>query len=370
MKPQKLYIGLMSGTSADGINAALVDFNPSTPLLVGTHYAPYTSSLRDDIHTLSHSSASGIHELCLLDRMLGQAFASTTQELLKKYRLSPTDIVAIGSHGQTIRHHPQLPNAYTLQIGDPNTIAIETNITTVADFRRKDIALGGQGAPLVPTFHQAIFAKEDHVRVIVNIGGIANITLLSPQHPLLGFDTGPGNALLDSWINHHQQHSFDDSGKWAAQGTVHQSLLKQLLSDAYFQQTPPKSTGRDYFNLTWLKKYLRLLPNKIKPVDVQATLVELTARTILNSIQAQTTHGEILICGGGVHNQCLMSRLQTLAPNEFSVYSTARYGIEPDWIEAMAFAWLARQTIMKKPGNHPNVTGAKKAVILGGIYEV
>jgi len=363
----ELYIGLMSGTSADGIDVALVDFSAALPRLIATHYTPYSLEIREKILALCQKGEDEITRLGALDILLAKAFAKATNELLKAQSLSPEKIKGIGSHGQTIRHDPA---HFTIQIGDPNTIAAETGITTVADFRRKDIALGGQGAPLVPAFHQAIFADDKNNRVIVNIGGIANITLLpANQVPILGFDTGPGNVLLDMWIHRHQQKSRDEHGAWGAQGKVYPDLLACLLADPYFQLSAPKSTGREYFNLTWLEKYLSALPEKISPVDVQATLVELTAQSILIAIKQYIAEGEILICGGGAHNHLLMTRLKMIAEPQFILASTQQSGIDPDWVEAMAFAWLARQTLRQKPGNMPQVTGAKEAVILGGVYQ-
>ncbi len=360
----ELYIGLMSGTSADGINAALVDFSTIIPTVISTHYAPYSLALRQKIHGLSHPGDNEIQRLGELDIELGLAFANAVNHLLEQQSLTAHAIRAIGSHGQTIRHHPVLPHPFTLQIGDPNTIAAKTEITTIADFRRKDMSLGGQGAPLVPAFHQALFAADNKPRVIANIGGMANITVLM-NDTVIGFDTGPGNVLMDSWILHHQQKSHDENGAWARQGKLQTDLLNQLLADPYFKRTPPKSTGREYFNLAWTQAKLNAT---LSPVDVQTTLTELTAQTIIDTIQSLISEGEILICGGGVHNDFLMQRLQKIAAPHFNVSSTMQYGIDPDWVEAMAFAWLAKQTMQHKTGNLPSVTGAKKPAILGGIY--
>lgn len=293
-------------------------------------------------------------------------FAAAINQFLQVYNIAPAQIEAIGSHGQNIYHHPHPPYPFTLQIGDPNTIAALTGITTVADFRRKDLAYGGQGAPLVPAFHAEIFRHPHKNRVIVNIGGIANITVLpaDPTQPVIGFDTGPGNALLDSWIAKHLEQTHDHDGKWAAQGQYSETLLNALLSDPYFFHPSPKSTGREYFNLNWLKNFL---PFTAKPVDIQATLVELTARSIIDAINKHMLEGEIFVCGGGAHNAFLMQRLGSLAKN-YTVSSTQTLHISPDWIEAMAFAWLAKQTLEKKPGNMPQVTGARQTAILGGIY--
>jgi len=367
---KNLYIGLMSGTSADGIDAALVDFSLANPLIVTTHYTPYSQALKEKILALCQQGDDEIHRLGELDIILGKAFAQAVNRLLKNATISSQAVHAIGSHGQTIRHYPYHPHRFTLQIGDPNTIAAETGITTVADFRRKDIAHGGQGAPLVPAFHQHVLTADNIHRAVVNIGGIANITLL-PQggrEPIVGFDMGPGNVLIDTWIHLHKQENYDQNGAWGAHGVVQPDLLKNLLSHAFFDLPPPKSTGREHFNLTWLNKHLHELGRKISPVDVQATLVELTVRSIIESIRQFIPNGEILVCGGGAHNLYLMTRLQELAKPHFTVDSTQKYGLDPDWVEAIAFAWLAQRTLNKQPGNLPSVTGAKEATILGGIY--
>jgi anhydro-N-acetylmuramic acid kinase len=365
-----LYIGLMSGTSADGIDAALLDFSEAKPVMIGTHFTPYSDILRQKIMALYQQGENEIERMGELDRLLAKAFAQATHALLMKCNIPAKAIQAIGSHGQTIRHQPHHPERFTVQIGDPNTLAAETGIITVADFRRKDIAYGGQGAPLVPAFHQHVFSSSQAHRAIVNIGGIANVTLL-PHHPqgaVLGFDTGPGNALIDAWIHRHQQERHDAEGRWGAQGKVQQALLTRLLNDAYFSLPPPKSTGREHFHLAWLQQHLQSLPDVIAPIDIQATLVELTAQSIITAILSHFQSGDILVCGGGVHNAFLMSRLQSLASPHFKVGSTQHYGIHPDWVEAAAFAWLARQTLNHAPGNLPSVTGATQAIALGGIY--
>lgn len=363
----ELYIGLMSGTSADGIDAALVDFSAATPNVIDTHYTPYSTDLREKIFALCRPGENEIERLGELDVLLGKLFAHTVHELLAKQSISADKILAIGSHGHTIRHSPKNTYPYTLQIADPNTIALNSGITTVADFRRKDMAAGGQGAPLVPAFHQYIFSDESRDRIIVNIGGIANITLLR-QHTktILGFDTGPGNGLLDAWIFKHLGKPHDDHGNWGKQGSRNEKLLQRLLADPYFQLAAPKSTGREYFNLAWLEKHL--LDFDLKAIDVQASLVDLTAESIIRAVRDQLVTGEMLICGGGVHNEWLMTRLAELAGKDFSVNTTAKYGVDPNWVEAIAFAWLAKRTMERKPGNLASVTGAHQEVILGGIY--
>ena len=360
----------MSGTSVDGIDAALVDFSKRTPKIIATHYVAYTPTLREKILALSHAGENEIERLGELDVLLGKEFAAAINALLAKKSLSTADIKAIGSHGQTIRHAPKPPHAFSLQIGDPNVIAAETGIITVADFRRKDIALGGQGAPLVPGFHQHAFADETVSRAIVNIGGIANVTILPKNHldEMVGFDCGPGNTLLDAWIYLHLQKHHDEDGAWAATGNIHTVLLNKLLDDTYFKAAPPKSTGREYFNLAWVQQAVAALNEKISPVDIQTTLTELTALSIITDVRRYLGSGEILICGGGARNKFLMQRLTQLAQPAFIVDTTKKYGVDPDWVEAVAFAWLARQTMNHVAGNVPRVTGAKRAAILGGVY--
>lgn len=356
------YVGLMSGTSADGIDTALVDLTKTPPKLLATHYHEYTPQLRREILGLCTPGPDEINRMGELDAKLGKAFAQAVNTLLTNNSIKASSIKGIGSHGQTIRHAPA--KHFTYQIGDPNIIATDTAITTVADFRRRDMAVGGQGAPLVPAFHQAIFQKKNTNRIILNIGGIANITLLPATGLVFGFDTGPGNSLVDAWAEKYLDQAYDEKGEWAAKGKLHVDILNNLLNDPFFKLPPPKSTGREYFNLTWLQKYL---PASIKPIDVQTTLVELTAQTIIDAIKQHFSEGEVLVCGGGVHNHFLMSRLKSLG-NTFTIESTEKYGIDPDWVEAMAFAWLAKQTLTKKAGNIPAVTGASKPAILGGVY--
>lgn len=365
---RELYIGLMSGTSLDGIDVVLMAFDDTQTKLLATHYVPYETSLREQIFSLCQPGFHELERLGELDVWLAKEFANAINALLMKEKLLPSQIKAIGSHGQTIRHYPNNTHPFTLQIADPNTIATLTGITTIADFRRKDIASGGQGAPLVPAFHQYLLQKYDDVdRAVVNIGGIANVTLLTKQKSaVIGFDTGPGNLLMDAWVSLYQQKRQDIDGNWAASGKICDSLLKNFLDDPYFALSSPKSTGREYFNLQWLKKFQAV--KEIAPEDVQATLAELTVQSIVQSIEAFIPAGEIVVCGGGANNGYLMKRLQQISANSFAVTTTEKYGIHPDWVEASAFAWLAYQTMHHQTGNLPFVTGAKKAVILGGIY--
>jgi anhydro-N-acetylmuramic acid kinase len=364
------YIGIMSGTSSDGIDVALIKTQPRINLLA-SHSVAISQELQEEIHRLADPTQGTIDQLGELDHKLGHAFADAVLELLQKSQIDIHQIAAIGSHGQTVRHRPSGKFPFTMQIGDPNIIAARTGITTVADFRRRDMATGGQGAPLVPGFHQAVFSSERSDRAIVNIGGMSNITWLPQYHlesDVIGFDTGPGNVLLDGWIHQHLQQRFDHNGDWAAQGKLHKPLLDLLLTEHFFQQLPPKSTGREMFNLHWLETQLNRLHQVIPAIDVQRTLLEVTAITISDSIQKlSSNHKDIFVCGGGVFNQLLMQRLQDLL-NPNPVASTAQLGIEPQWVEAMAFAWLAYRRMENKTGNICAVTGAKTASVLGAIY--
>ena len=368
MKPRKLFIGLMSGTSIDGIDAALVGFSDDGMQLKATHQHPWPASVKHQLRTLTRSEHIPLDSFGRADSECGEQFALATQALLQKAGISGNQVEAIGCHGQTIYHSPDSSPAFTIQIGDPNMVAQLTGITTVADFRRRDMASGGQGAPLVPAFHQAFFRHREHTRVILNIGGISNITLL-PAHeqPVMGFDTGPGNCLLDYWINKHSGKSFDRGGSWAASGATHQQLLDTLMDDGYFRQQPPKSTGTEYFSPRWLESRLSQFP-AIAAADVQATLVTLTAQSIGDMIkQHAAACNSVLVCGGGVHNGPLLLQIGEQLPG-IAVASTATAGMDPDWVEAQAFAWLARETLAGRPGNLPSATGASQPVILGGIY--
>lgn len=365
---RQLYIGLMSGTSADAIDAALVDLT-ATPILLGSCTHPIPPFLKHQIHSLCLPGNNEIDRMGLLDNDLGKRFAACALEVINKTGVDKNEVVAIGSHGQTIRHRPPgtSGDAFTLQIGNPNVIAELTSITTVADFRRRDMAAGGQGAPLVPAFHHAIFSSRAS-KAVINVGGMANITWLPTTGNVVGFDTGPGNVLMDLWIGKHLGVSYDKDGAWAATGTFIPELLSSMLSDPFFQQPFPKSTGREHFHQEWLEKHLSVLPATLKPEDVQATLLELTAATIVGSIASIGGDiEEVLVCGGGAFNRTFINKLQLSLPN-LSVVTTNAYGIDPQWIEAMAFAWLAKQTINHKPGNLCAVTGARREVILGGIY--
>lgn len=367
MSHSNLYIGLMSGTSADAIDAVLVEFG-AQPRLIAKYSEPLSNAIRQQIHALALPSANEIDRMGALDIDLARLFANTSLKLLDQANILPDQVIAIGSHGQTIRHRPpgSPEGCFTLQIGDPNTIAELTGITTVADFRRRDIAAGGQGAPLVPAFHRAIFQTPEQHRVIVNIGGMANLTWLPKLGLTLGFDTGPGNALMDEWTLLHTGKRYDESGAWAATGKINQELLNRLLQHSFFALAAPKSTGREAFNRQWLDQALAGI--NIPANDVQATLLELTAITISDAITALSTESKaVFVCGGVTYNSHLMRRLQALLTRD-KLETTATLGVNPQWVEAMAFAWLAQQTMNRQPGNLKEVTGANREVILGGVY--
>jgi len=362
------YIGLMSGTSIDGIDAALVSIPLNGRLtLLASHQHPFPAALRNSIQALMLPGPDEIEREGELDVQLGRLFADAAKTLLAKSGVSASSIRAIGSHGQTIRHRPHAAYPFSRQIGNPSVVAEETGITTVADFRARDLAAGGQGAPLVPAFHQWFFRKPGGNRAIVNIGGIANITWLPATDGglVLGFDTGPGNTLLDQWVARHRNEPYDRDGAWAASGRVQNDLLARLMADGYFAKAPPKSTGREHFNLAWLEQHL---VGQLAPEDIQATLAELTALSIARGLKfLPEKTGEIYLCGGGTHNRHLLACLRALLPG-IPVATTEMLGLDPDWVEATAFAWLAHQALAGHAGNIPSVTGARHPVLLGGIY--
>lgn len=366
----ELYIGLMSGTSLDGIDAGLIEFVDNQIKVLAFEYQPFSDDIKQDIQYLSQANSSiRLTKYGAVDTQLGHLFAKACNSLLTKSGISNSAIKAIGSHGQTIYHAPELSSSFSLQIGDPNIIAEETGITTVADFRRRDIAAGGQGAPLVPAFHQAIFSQQFDLSkqniTIVNIGGIANITYLSDDKTI-GFDTGTGNTLMDFWIQKNLLKAYDKDGSWAKTGKPNIALVKAFKQDPYFKLSLPKSTGKEYFSPSWLNEKINHSPD-CSAEDIQASLCSLTAETITEAIQQHaplTDH--TLICGGGMHNSHLIELIKNNLNHPVS--STAEFGINPDHVEAMAFAWLARQTMHNLSGNLTEVTGAKNPVVLGGIY--
>ena len=366
----ELYIGLMSGTSLDGIDAALVEFKNNQVQLVSFEYQPFPDAIKNQLEQISDANAMVfLQDYGAMDTRMGLLFAQIIETLLAKASIPATAIRAVGSHGQTIYHEPNTDLPFSLQIGDPNIIAEKTGITTIADFRRRDIAAGGQGAPLVPAFHQAVFSHETEHRCVVNIGGIANITILPPVSQstvVIGFDTGMGNVLMDQWIQKHQSLNYDQQGNWAKSGVINYELVECLKKDPYFQADPAKSTGKEYFSLPWI--YQNINVTNYRAEDIQASLCYLTATTITDAIKKYAPATErVLICGGGIHNDYL---LQLIEKNlSCPVSSTELYGIHPDHVEAIAFAWLAKQTLNHLTGNLKEVTGAKHNVILGGIYQ-
>ncbi|MCW8807275.1 MAG: anhydro-N-acetylmuramic acid kinase [Rhodanobacter sp.] len=362
-----LYLGLISGTSADSIDAALIDFGRGAPEVQGTLAHPWPTALRERMLALAQDEAAlDLDAYGRLDVEVGHHFADAALALLKQCSVSAEAVRAIGSHGQTLRHRPTGRYPFTLQLGDPTVIAERCGIDVVADFRRADIAAGGQGAPLLPALHAMLLTQPGQTRVVLNLGGIANITVLAADGGVLGFDTGPANGLLDAWCLRHSGEPFDRDGTFAASGKIDTPLLDALLADPYFALPPPKSTGREYFHLNWLASHPRMAA--LEPADVQATLLELTARSVTAAIAEQAPHStDVLTCGGGTHNGALMQRLrELLAPR--GVCSTAEHGIDADFLEATAFAWLARQRLLNLPGNLPAVTGARGPRVLGAIY--
>lgn len=362
-----LYLGLMSGTSADGIDVALARFAPALEVIAARTY-PCPESVRSRVLALARSEASvTLDALGTLDVELGEAFAAAALALLREAGIEPGAVAALGSHGQTLCHRPRLAHPFTLQIGDPSVIAERTRITTIADFRRADVAAGGEGAPLLPALHAALLADPATPRAVLNLGGIANLTLLVPGAPVRGFDTGPANCLLDAWAQHAQGTPRDEDGAWARGGRVDEALLARLLADPYFAAPPPKSTGREVFNLDWLAPQLPPAP-ALAPRDVQATLLQLSARSIAAALHASAPGvRELYACGGGVHNGALMDALAQALPG-VGVQTTAALGLDPDFVEAIGFAWLARARLAGMPGNLPAVTGARGPRLLGALY--
>ena len=371
----QLFIGLISGTSADGIDAALVRFTgdgdtAQCELLHGRTY-PWPGQLRARLIALGQGApVDSLDEVGTLDVRIGEQFATAASQLVSDAGVAARDVQAIGSHGQTVRHRPagaafdgHLP--FTMQLGDAHVIAERSGITTVADFRRRDVAAGGHGAPLLPALHNALLHSPREDRAVLNLGGIANFTLLPAHGDVRGFDTGPANALMDAWCARHTGQAFDAGGAFAAQGACDAALLQRLLDEAWFALPPPKSTGREVFHLEWVEARLR---GNETAADVQATLLELTAASVAGALLAhQPGTRRVLVCGGGVHNARLLERIAARLPDAV-VESTARHGVDPDFVEAMGFAWLARQALLGKPGNLPSVTGARGPRVLGVVY--
>lgn len=361
------YIGLISGTSVDGIDCALVDCQQRIPRLIHSYCAPLDRQLRESVLGLCEGSNVDLSRLGQTHIRLGRAFADAVNQLLQAAEMDASQIQAIASHGQTVWHEPDGEAPFTLQLADPNTIAQQTGITTVADFRGRDMAAGGQGAPLAPLLHRQAFHSQNVDRAIINIGGISNITVLPRTGDSLAFDSGPGNVLMDYWISKHQGKDFDEEGRWASQGMFNLNLLNALLDEDYFSREIPKSTGRELFNGQWLEAKLSQLGHQIKPEDVQATLMTLTVTTIVSGLSRYCSPQEVYICGGGAHNSALMSELGKVA-SDYSVLSTAELGIDPDWVEAIAFAWMGKMALEGEKIDTSAFTGASKPVLLGGIY--
>lgn len=361
------YVGIMSGTSLDGIDIALVELSSFPQArLIDACCMSFPSSLYEELLALCSPGADEIRRAGAAGQNWARLAATGVNKLLERNRLQPHQITAIGSHGQTVRHHPEL--GFSTQIGAPALLAELTGVSVIADFRSRDLAAGGEGAPLVPAFHDWLLRSPDQARTLVNIGGFANLTVLEPEKPIVGFDSGPGNVLLDYWIQLYRSQPYDSGGQWARTGTVNPVLLQAMLDDPYFQRRGPKSTGREYFHPAWLDQKLACLPLKPLAEDVQATLTELTARAITLAVQYSAPATEQLyICGGGARNHLLIERLQRLlAP--LPVVTTAELGVDPDWMEAIAFAWLAWRCLESQPGNQPEVTGACGPRVLGAHY--
>jgi anhydro-N-acetylmuramic acid kinase len=358
----------MSGTSLDGVDAALTEFKQAAgqalqSKVLNTYTLPFSAELRTELLALHESARNEIHRSCMAGNQLARLYAEAVKGLLAEANIAPAQIAAIGCHGQTIRHRPEL--GYTVQIGNAALLAELTGITVVSDFRSRDVAANGQGAPLVPAFHQAVFGHAHIKRTIINIGGIANLSVLNHDEDLIGFDSGPGNMLMDAWAEMHTGQRYDESGHWAMSGQVINSLLSKLLAHAFFQGMPPKSTGRDLFNIEWLKSQLHA---DDLPQDVQRTLLALTAHTIADAVRKYAPNTEeIYLCGGGAFNQALIQHLRQML-HPVKIEPTDILGIHVSAVEAAAFAWLARQTLLKAPGNLPCVTGADGLRILGAIY--
>ncbi len=373
MPQARLFVGVMSGSSLDGIDVALITLSDSDERnthckVLSTHFHAYTDEIKQSLLALHSQQENELETAALMANQLAYLYAEAVNTLLSANHINANQITAIGCHGQTIRHLPQLQGnlGYTIQLCNNARLAELTNITVVGDFRSRDIAAGGQGAPLVPAFHQAVFASNKKSRIIINIGGFANISYLCTSGKVIGFDTGPGNILLDHWTKLKLGKSYDANGKWSSTGNVQQTLLGKMLTERYFSLRPPKSTGRDLFNAAWLAQYITGM--NISEQDIACTLTELTATTIYQGmIQFCADIDEVYVCGGGVHNHLLIDSLKQKLGNT-PLYTTDDLGVNADWVEAAAFAWLAKQTISNKPSNLPSATGASGLRILGAIY--
>lgn len=363
---QQLYIGIMSGTSMDGADAVLIRMNGTQWQAAEAHaFIPYSNQLKQSLLDLQDIGENELHKSMTLAQELSSLYAETVHTLLEKTGISPQKITAIGCHGQTIRHAPE--SSYSIQLANLSQLAEQTGIFTVGDFRSRDLAAGGQGAPLVPAFHEAVFKSDKETRVVLNLGGIANISVLPADSHAFGFDTGPGNMLMDAWVNSIWQQPYDANGEKAAQGTILPDLLAELLAHPYFRLPPPKSTGRELFSLNWLRTFLSGREN---PHDVLRTLLEYTARSAAQAIaQSASDARQVYIGGGGIRNSLLIDTLQTcLQPHNITLHSTAELNLDPQWLEAAAFGWLAACWINRIPSNPHHATGARKSCILGAGY--
>lgn len=369
------YVGLMSGTSLDGLDAVLVDLDDAGPRLrvevLGHRHAPYPNGLRDELRSLNRPGDDELHRAAVATRHLVDLAAALVGDLLASANVDTRGVRAIGSHGQTVRHRPPgigVEAPYTIQIDDGARLAELTGIDVVCDFRRRDLAAGGQGAPLVPAFHAALFARPGADVAVLNVGGFANLTLLRADGRVAGFDCGPGNVLLDLWCERHRGERFDEGGRWAAAGRVDPALLALLRGDGYFARVPPKSTGRDDFDAAWLDAHLQRLDAPPAPVDVQATLLELTASTVADDLRRHAPRTRQLhVCGGGARNVAMLAALARHLP-DVAVTPTDASGLAATQVEAAAFAWLAHAHVERQPGNRPEVTGARGPRVLGAFY--
>ncbi|TVQ40727.1 MAG: anhydro-N-acetylmuramic acid kinase [Wenzhouxiangella sp.] len=364
------HVGLISGTSMDGVDAALVDFDCSRVQVLAARTYPFPEEIKTTLDRLREDpDRFPLAALARLDATLGETLAQAALDIIELAGVEPRAVTSIGSHGQTLLHRPDDNPPQTLQVGDPHIIADRTGITTVADFRRADLAAGGQGAPLAPLLHQALFQVPQEDRIVANLGGIANITVLPAGGGVAGFDTGPANCYLDLWFRRHHAERFDHAGAWAATGSVHPELLGLLLEDSYIQRPPPKSTGIEYFNPTWLDQRLASF-KQLEPADVQATLAEFSARSLAQAIERQSGYAarRLILCGGGVHNLDLVDRIRQQLPG-MTVESSADHGMDPDQVEAVLFAWLARRRLRAKATETGPITGARKQTLLGVIFE-
>ena len=362
----EFFIGMLSGTSRDGVDAVLVNFSKHMMNIMHASCVSYPTAIKSTLDRLIETGQPPTENMSnLLDENLGRFFARVAQNLVREAGMEMRDIRAIGSHGQTVWHDPESTPSVSIQLGKPELIARGTGTTVVGDFRRADMEAGGQGAPLAPLLHQRLFYSESENRAVLNLGGIANLTLLPTGGRMTGFDSGPGNCLMDNWTRRHLHKDYDNSGRWASKGIVNVDLLGQMLEDPYFSQDTPKSTGLEYFNMKWLDKHLA--DSDIPPEDVQSTLVELTGKTVADCLTDKPV-SRLLVCGGGIHNTFLIGRIAAALP-DVVVESTARFGADPDWVEGLLFAWLTRERVSGNTMDTPPITGARHPVFTGSIFE-